>query len=145
MKESNEKKIKVSNPISIDKETSKFKSYYGTDTLDATTESNVAESESMGHRRTDESSAGGESPEMVRHRTKRAFLAYMRHELRTPINAIMGYSELLLDDAVDKNYQSFVADLEKINAAGRPVPSGVYLCRLVWQGSVQSRQLVLIK
>lgn len=76
------------------------------------------ESESMGHRRTDESSAGGESPEMVRHRTKRAFLAHMRHELRTPINAIMGYSELLLDDAVDRNHQSFVADLEKINAAG---------------------------
>lgn len=32
----------------IDKETSKFKSYYGTDKLDATIESSVAESESMG-------------------------------------------------------------------------------------------------
>src|SRR5262249_39106604 len=35
-------------------------------------------------------------------RDQRAFLAHMRHELRTPINAILGYSEMLLEDAADR-------------------------------------------
>ena len=52
-------------------------------------------------------------------RAKRAYLAHMRHELRTPINAIIGYSELLLEDAVDEGYEEFVPDLDKILAAGR--------------------------
>lgn len=50
---------------------------------------------------------------------KRAFRAHMRHQLRTPINAIIGYSELLIEDAEELGYQAFVADIEKILAAGR--------------------------
>jgi signal transduction histidine kinase len=34
-----------------------------------------------------------------RERVVRASLAYVRHELKTPINAIIGYSEMLLEDA----------------------------------------------
>jgi signal transduction histidine kinase/CheY-like chemotaxis protein len=51
-------------------------------------------------------------------RTKSAFLANMSHELRTPLNAIIGYSEILSEDARAAGIQSFVADLEKIHAAG---------------------------
>lgn len=52
-------------------------------------------------------------------RTKTAFLAHMRHELRTPVNAIIGYSELLLEIAEESGDLGSVADLQKINSAGR--------------------------
>ncbi|MBI2394573.1 MAG: response regulator [Deltaproteobacteria bacterium] len=52
-------------------------------------------------------------------RTKSAFLANMSHELRTPLNAIIGYSEMLREEAEEEGLESFVADLEKIRAAGR--------------------------
>jgi adenylate cyclase len=52
-------------------------------------------------------------------RTKSTFLANMSHELRTPLNAIIGYSEILQEDVADLGQQSLVADLKKIEAAGR--------------------------
>ncbi len=52
-------------------------------------------------------------------RTKHALLSHMRHELRTPINAIIGYSELLLEEAEDRGAGAFVSDLEKIRLGGR--------------------------
>ena len=48
-----------------------------------------------------------------------AYGAHIRHELRTPINAINGYSEMLIEDATDAGQTEFVADLEKIHAAGQ--------------------------
>jgi PAS domain S-box-containing protein len=52
-------------------------------------------------------------------RTKSNFLANMSHELRTPLNAIIGYSEILQEDAADKNDKEAIADLHKIESAGR--------------------------
>ena len=46
-------------------------------------------------------------------------MANMSHELRTPMNAILGYSEMLIEDAIDEGQTEFVADLEKINTAGK--------------------------
>jgi DNA-binding response OmpR family regulator len=52
-------------------------------------------------------------------KAKSALLAHMRHELRTPVNAILGYSEMLLEDAETAGYDAtFVADLRKIHGAG---------------------------
>jgi adenylate cyclase len=52
-------------------------------------------------------------------RAKSALLAHLRHELRTPVNAILGYSEMLLEDAGDDAAQeAFVGDLRKIHTAG---------------------------
>ncbi len=52
-------------------------------------------------------------------RTKSSFLANMSHELRTPLNAIIGYSEILVEDAADRGDDASVADLHKIQAAGK--------------------------
>lgn len=50
---------------------------------------------------------------------KSDFLAKMSHELRTPLNAVIGYSEILLEDAELESRGEDIADLEKINAAGK--------------------------
>ncbi len=49
-------------------------------------------------------------------RVRAAALGHIRHELRTPINGIIGYAEMLLED-VDEG--DLVADLERIREAGR--------------------------
>lgn len=50
---------------------------------------------------------------------KSDFLAKMSHELRTPLNAVIGYSEMLLEDAELSGNGESIADLEKINRAGK--------------------------
>jgi signal transduction histidine kinase len=50
---------------------------------------------------------------------KSAFLANMSHELRTPLNAIIGYSEMLQEEAEDLGEETFIPDLQKVNAAGK--------------------------
>jgi class 3 adenylate cyclase len=42
----------------------------------------------------------------------------LRHELRTPINHIVGYSELLLEVAEERSHTALLADLGKVRAAG---------------------------
>jgi DNA-binding response OmpR family regulator len=45
--------------------------------------------------------------------------AEMRHTLRTPLNHIIGYSEMLLEEAGERALEDFAADLQKIHAAGK--------------------------
>jgi sigma-B regulation protein RsbU (phosphoserine phosphatase) len=50
---------------------------------------------------------------------QRALLANLRHELRTPINAIIGYSEILLEDLEEQQgCQQFAVDLKNIQESG---------------------------
>jgi adenylate cyclase len=42
------------------------------------------------------------------------FRRMLRHDLRTPINAIKGYGEMLREDAADGSAETFVADLDKL-------------------------------
>jgi class 3 adenylate cyclase len=43
----------------------------------------------------------------------------IRHDLRTPLNQIIGYSEMLGEEATSEGHQQYVADLEKIGIAAR--------------------------
>jgi PAS domain S-box-containing protein len=52
-------------------------------------------------------------------RAKSDFVAGMSHELRTPLNAIIGYSEILFEDAQSSGRESEMADLRKIQDAGK--------------------------
>jgi serine/threonine protein kinase len=47
------------------------------------------------------------------------FLEEMGHELRTRLNAIIGYSEILEEDAYEQGHNSYIRDLKKIHAAGK--------------------------
>jgi adenylate cyclase len=51
-------------------------------------------------------------------RARDALLAHLRHELRTPVNAILGYSEMLLEDETPGTARP---GLKKIQSAGRTV------------------------
>jgi signal transduction histidine kinase len=50
---------------------------------------------------------------------KSVFLAKMSHQFRTPLNAIIGYSEILLEDAEQGQDKSRIGDLRRINSAGK--------------------------
>jgi signal transduction histidine kinase len=50
---------------------------------------------------------------------KSVFLAKMSHQLRTPLNAVIGYSEMLLEDAELTHDDTQIEDLRRINSAGK--------------------------
>ncbi len=52
---------------------------------------------------------------------KSHFLANMSHELRTPLSAIIGYAELLQEEAGDGGHAELVRDLQRIDAAAKHV------------------------
>jgi adenylate cyclase len=45
-------------------------------------------------------------------------ISRIRHDLRTPVNHILGYSEMLIEDAEDLGRGELIGDLKKINEAG---------------------------
>ena len=46
-------------------------------------------------------------------------LKKLRHDLRTPINHILGYTDMLVEDAAEIGIAAFVEPLRKIRAGGR--------------------------
>ena len=51
-------------------------------------------------------------------RLVREVLARLRHDMRSPLNAILGYSELILEDAVGHADPAFVSELRRIHDCG---------------------------
>jgi sigma-B regulation protein RsbU (phosphoserine phosphatase) len=60
-------------------------------------------------------------------------VAQLRHDLRTPVNHIIGYSEMLLEDAEETANESSAADLKKIRSAAQEL-LGLINTRLVTGG-----------
>src|SRR5882757_1226434 len=45
-------------------------------------------------------------------------LSKLRHALRTPLNQIIGYSEMLMESAEENNAQAILPDLKRIHSSG---------------------------
>lgn len=56
---------------------------------------------------------------LVASHAKSSFLAVMGHEFRTPLHHIIGFSELLQEDAEEHDLDEFIADLQKIEQSGK--------------------------
>ncbi len=56
--------------------------------------------------------------EIIEGAQNRALTPEFLHDLRTPLNHIIGFSELLADQAREESQLAFIGDLEKIHAAG---------------------------
>src|SRR5688572_27428135 len=54
-------------------------------------------------------------------RAKSHFLANMAHELKTPISAILGYSEMLEEEAKARGVEDMIYDIDKVRIAARHV------------------------
>lgn len=51
-------------------------------------------------------------------KAKSSFLANMSHEMRTPLNAIIGYSELLIEELSELTHEEISEELDKIRTSG---------------------------
>ena len=51
--------------------------------------------------------------------TRYALPTGLIHDLRTPLNVIIGYSELMMEQAEETGQEAFVSDLQKTRAAGK--------------------------
>ena len=58
---------------------------------------------------------------MSSNREKDALLSKARHNLKNPVNAILGFSEMLIEDCEDEGYDSIIPDLEKIHNSGKDI------------------------
>ena len=68
-------------------------------------------------------------------------LAHLRHELRTPINHILGYTEILLEDAGETGLGAFEPPLRDMNAGGRRLLEWIQAALAESGGGVTPAQL----
>lgn len=56
-------------------------------------------------------------------RTMKVFLSHLRHDLRTPVNAIIGYGEMLVEDATQPGLGEFAATMQQVPLLGKTLLS----------------------
>ncbi|MCI0534581.1 MAG: response regulator, partial [Verrucomicrobiales bacterium] len=63
--------------------------------------------------------AFGASGGLAAEKVRTLYLAKIRHDLRTPINHVIGYCEMLQDEADDPGWSTFLPDLARILEGGK--------------------------
>ncbi|MCF7688077.1 MAG: response regulator [Cephaloticoccus sp.] len=72
-------------------------------------------------------------------------IAHVRHSLGTPLNQIIGYSEMLIESADEMNISNLVKDLKCIHNAGGEIHSIVTDALATWKIAVGQIDLVLLE
>ncbi len=72
-------------------------------------------------------------------------IAHIRHSLGTPLNQIIGYSEMLIESADEMEISSLVKDLKCIHNAGGEIHSIVTDALATWKIAVGQIDLVLLE
>ena len=54
-------------------------------------------------------------------REKDALISKARHNLKNPVNAILGFSEMLIEDCEDEGFEDILPDLKKIHGSGKEI------------------------
>jgi diguanylate cyclase (GGDEF)-like protein len=72
-------------------------------------------------------------------------LAHLRHELRTPVNHILGYTELLIEDAGGRHLEAFLPAFQQIQSGGRRLFESIQTTFAETTGSVQELDLEAFK
>ena len=58
---------------------------------------------------------------MSEKREKDALISKARHNLKNPVNAILGFSEMLIEDCEDEGFEDILSDLKKIHDSGKEI------------------------
>jgi diguanylate cyclase (GGDEF)-like protein len=72
-------------------------------------------------------------------------LAHLRHEFKTPVNHILGYSELLLEEAEERRLGPFIPAFQQIQSSGRKLLESIESGLPAGQASVREGQLEAFK
>jgi signal transduction histidine kinase len=72
-------------------------------------------------------------------------LAHLRHELRTPVNHILGFAELLIGDANERNLSASIPNFEQIQQGGRQLLEVIQTALSDQGGPVRDADLIALK
>jgi adenylate cyclase len=76
---------------------------------------------------------------------KNESLAHLRHDLRTPVNHILGYSELLIEDASERHLEAFIPAFQRIQSGGRQLLESIQTALAERTGTAQELDLGAFK
>jgi diguanylate cyclase (GGDEF)-like protein len=76
---------------------------------------------------------------------KNESFAHLRHELRTPVNHILGYVELLIEDASARNLEAFIPSFQEIQSGGHRLLESIQTTLDAKAASVPSLNLDALK
>ena len=75
-------------------------------------------------------------------RTKSAFLSKARHNLKNPVNAILGFSEILLEDCEEHKHSEPLAKLKLLHKAGEEILYQIETCLNASQDSILYKSVI---